>query len=79
MQIDLKDYDARRVYYLMTCCVTPRPIAWVSTLSKDGVRNLAPFSFFNGITSRPPLLSIAIGRRRGEKRRAETQKLKSRA
>jgi len=36
--------------------VAPRPIGWISTLSKDGVANLAPFSFFNGISSSPPML-----------------------
>lgn len=36
--------------------IAPRPIAWVSTMSGEGVVNLAPFSFFNGITSRPPTI-----------------------
>jgi len=34
-------------------CVLPRPIAWVSTISADGIPNLAPFSFFNGVGSNP--------------------------
>ena len=57
MRIDPSDYDSRRIYYLMMSCVTPRPIAWVSTVSREGIRNLAPFSFYNAITSKPPLLS----------------------
>jgi flavin reductase (DIM6/NTAB) family NADH-FMN oxidoreductase RutF len=40
----------------------------VSTLSREGVQNLAPFSYFNAITSKPPLLSIAVGRRRGHRK-----------
>ncbi len=36
--------------------IVPRPIAWVSSVSPAGVTNLAPFSFFNGVTSRPPTL-----------------------
>jgi flavin reductase (DIM6/NTAB) family NADH-FMN oxidoreductase RutF len=36
--------------------VAPRPIGWISTLSTGGVPNLAPFSFFNGISSSPPML-----------------------
>lgn len=36
--------------------IVPRPIAWVSTVSATGQTNLAPFSFFQGITSRPPTL-----------------------
>lgn len=68
MQIDPKDYDSARIYQLMTSVIVPRPIAWVSTLSKDGVPNLAPFSYFSGITSQPPLVSIAAGRRRGARK-----------
>lgn len=65
MQIDPKEHRVRDVYRLMTSIVVPRPIAWVSTRSKDGVLNLAPFSYFNAVTSDPPLLSISVGRRRG--------------
>lgn len=68
MQIDPKDYDARRIYHLMTSVVVPRPIAWVSTVSRSGVLNLAPFSYFNAVTSTPPLISISVGRRRGQRK-----------
>jgi len=40
----------------MVSMIVPRPIAWVSTVSTTGVVNLAPFSFFNGVTARPPIL-----------------------
>ena len=39
--------------------VGPRPIGWISTLSPDGTRNLAPYSFFNGFNYRPPLIGFA--------------------
>lgn len=65
MEIDPKEHDAARLYHLMTSVIVPRPIAWVSTVSRDGVPNLAPFSFFSGLTSTPPLVTIAAGRRRG--------------
>ncbi len=68
MQIDPQDHSPRLIYQLMTSVIVPRPIAWVSTRSRDGVPNLAPFSFFNGITSKPPLLSIAVSRRRGRRK-----------
>jgi flavin reductase (DIM6/NTAB) family NADH-FMN oxidoreductase RutF len=68
MQIDPKDHASRNIYYLLTSIVVPRPIAWVSTVSRDGIANLAPFSFFNAITSKPPLLSISVGRRRGQRK-----------
>ena len=37
-------------------CVVPRPIGWISTLSKDGVPNLAPYSFFNALSESPPIV-----------------------
>ncbi|WP_223542729.1 flavin reductase family protein [Pseudomonas sp. BF-RE-26] len=37
-------------------CVVPRPIGWISTLSKDGVPNLAPYSFFNALSENPPIV-----------------------
>lgn len=50
----------RETYALMTSLVIPRPIAWVTTLSADGVVNVAPFSYFNGVTSRPPIIAVSI-------------------
>ena len=39
--------------------VAPRPIGWISTLSKDGVPNLAPYSFFNAVGGMPPILMFS--------------------
>ena len=55
----------RDAYRLMLSVVAPRPIAWVSTIGADGTLNLAPFSFFNGVSAQPPVVSVAIGPRRG--------------
>jgi len=66
MQIDPHDLTVKAAYSLFISTIVPRPIAWVSTLSPAGQPNLAPFSFFMGITSDPPTLAVAIGRRRGE-------------
>jgi flavin reductase (DIM6/NTAB) family NADH-FMN oxidoreductase RutF len=41
--------------------VVPRPIGWVSTVSKGGVANLAPYSFFNAVSDRPPMLMFSSG------------------
>ncbi len=57
------DIDRRQVYRLMVGSVVPRPIAWVSTISKAGVVNLAPFSFFTCVSQAPPMLSISVGER----------------
>ena len=54
------------VHRLLIGVVVPRPIAFVSTISQDGRRNVSPFSFFNAISSRPPLLAISINTRGGE-------------
>ncbi len=40
-------------------CVVPRPIGWISTLSPAGVHNLAPYSFFNGVATAPPMVMFA--------------------
>jgi flavin reductase (DIM6/NTAB) family NADH-FMN oxidoreductase RutF len=48
--------DPAEVYSLLVGCVVPRPIAFVSSLSADGVPNLAPFSFFNAGGAHPPSL-----------------------
>ena len=54
MTIDPEQTTPRDFYRHMIGCITPRPIAWVSSISPSGVPNLAPFSFFNGIGANPP-------------------------
>jgi len=53
----------REFYNILISAVAPRPIAWVSTLSASGQPNLAPFSFFNAVCAKPPLLAFAPGMR----------------
>ncbi len=57
------ELDAKDVYGLLTSALIPRPIAWVSTVSKEGVLNLAPYSFFNAVASDPFTVMFAPGRR----------------
>ena len=54
-----EDLSIKDNYKLIIGSVLPRPIALVSTLSDDGVPNLAPFSFFTGLTSKPPMIGFA--------------------
>jgi flavin reductase (DIM6/NTAB) family NADH-FMN oxidoreductase RutF len=54
----------REVYDLMTSLIVPRPIAWVSTVAASGHVNLAPFSYFAGLGSDPPMVTLAIADRR---------------
>jgi flavin reductase (DIM6/NTAB) family NADH-FMN oxidoreductase RutF len=53
------------MYRFMISVVVPRPIAFISTVGREGRCNLAPFSYFNAITNRPPLLGISFSPRRG--------------
>jgi len=69
MQFDPAALPPRDIYRLMISCIIPRPIAFVTTLSREGVSNLAPFSFFNGVSSDPPILSISVGTRRDGSRK----------
>ena len=64
MLFDPAALPPREMYRLLISCIAPRPIAFVTTLSRAGVTNLAPFSFFNGVSSEPPVLSIAVARKR---------------
>jgi flavin reductase (DIM6/NTAB) family NADH-FMN oxidoreductase RutF len=55
----------KEAYKLMISLIVPRPIAWVTSVSPDGVVNAAPFSYFNGVTSRPPIVAVSVARRGG--------------
>ena len=58
-------------YNILISSVAPRPIAWVSTLSAEGQPNLAPFSFFNAVCTKPPLLVFAPSMRSPKKSAAD--------
>jgi flavin reductase (DIM6/NTAB) family NADH-FMN oxidoreductase RutF len=53
------DITALDLYKILVSTVMPRPIAWVSTISKEGIDNLAPFSFFTVASVKPPILCFA--------------------
>ncbi len=66
MIIDPSDLDPQSCYKLLIGSVVPRPIAWTSTLSQKGIRNLAPFSFFTVASRQPPMLCISVGPRNAD-------------
>lgn len=68
MQIAADTLDPEATYRLLSGIVVPRPIAWVSTLSKAGVVNLAPFSCFTFVSNKPPMVGINVGRRSGARK-----------
>ena len=63
MIIDPDTLDPQSRYKLLIGSVVPRPIAWTSTVSREGVHNLAPFSFFTVASRNPPMLCISMGPR----------------
>lgn len=58
--IDPQQGTERDNYKLLVGTIIPRPIAFVTTLSENGVLNGAPFSYFNIVSSNPPMISISI-------------------
>lgn len=64
--LDPNELKGKEMYKLLSGAIVPRPIAFVTTSSTvNGVVNAAPFSFFNIISSDPPIISLSIGRRKG--------------
>lgn len=63
MQFDMEQLSADKRYKLLTATVTPRPIAWVTSQSADGVVNAAPFSFFNVMGHEPPTVTLGLLRK----------------
>ncbi len=61
--IEPKDVTVPEVHRLLLGGIGPRPIALVSTLSKDGIPNLTPFSFFNVFGANPPIIAFSPSRR----------------
>ena len=64
MNIDLAKLAPSAIYGMMIQCIVPRPIAWVLSDNGDSSFNLAPFSYFNGVSSKPPIISISAGKKR---------------
>jgi flavin reductase (DIM6/NTAB) family NADH-FMN oxidoreductase RutF len=56
--------SVQNIYKLMIGAIVPRPIAFVSSQDERGVRNLAPFSFFNGVSAAPPVVLFCASVRR---------------
>ncbi|WOC13320.1 flavin reductase family protein [Gordonia sp. MP11Mi] len=63
--VDVAELSDDEIYKLLSGAVQPRPIAWISTVSERGVRNLAPFSFFTVASRKPPTVAISISERIG--------------
>lgn len=66
--IDPTSNTERDNYKLLIGTIIPRPIAFVTSLSNDGILNGAPFSYFNIVSSNPPMISLAIQRSNGKQK-----------
>ena len=72
MIIDPKKQTLKENYKLMIGSILPRPIAFISTISKNGIHNLAAYSFFNGITGNPPSICFAPTRKSSDGSKKDT-------
>ena len=66
MLIDFDGLDPKLRYKLMCGAVIPRPVAWITTIGKDGTVNAAPYSFFNVFGEDPALVVVGLGHKAGE-------------
>lgn len=65
MKIALDAPGSESMYQLLSDAVVPRPIALVSTVGPEGVFNVAPFSYFNAVSTSPPTVAFSVSRRQG--------------
>jgi flavin reductase (DIM6/NTAB) family NADH-FMN oxidoreductase RutF len=68
ISIDPSSLSERDTYKFLIGSIIPRPIAFVTTKSKEGVLNGAPFSYFNIVSSNPPMISLSIQRASGRQK-----------
>ncbi|WP_339886762.1 flavin reductase family protein [uncultured Flavobacterium sp.] len=62
MQFNCQETDETVLYKLLTGTIIPRPIGWISTIDDIGINNLAPFSYFNMVSSDPPCVMFSTRR-----------------
>ncbi len=65
MEIDPEKLSTRELYRLLTGMVVPRPVAWVTSVSPNGLVNAAPFSAFTWVSADPMMLGFSVGLRNG--------------
>jgi flavin reductase (DIM6/NTAB) family NADH-FMN oxidoreductase RutF len=63
MEVATSDLEPGSAYKLLTACVVPRPIAWITSMTEGGLVNLAPFSCYTIVCTDPPILSVTFGPR----------------
>ncbi len=71
-EIDPKQFPVSDIHKILVGGIAPRPIAFVSTLSKDGIPNLAPFSFYSLVGYNPPIVCFSPSRRASDGKLKDT-------
>lgn len=71
LELGATDWPAQDLYFLLTGLVIPRPIGWVSSVSNEGVHNIAPYSYFNAMGHQPPTVVFGSGGRKDSVRNIE--------
>lgn len=61
MHVDMSSLNPTQAYATMTQTIVPRPVAWMLTENDGGDYNLAPFSYFNALSSDPPMVVMSVG------------------
>lgn len=77
MKIDPTTLNTQDSSHLLTDIVVPRPIAWVATVDKRGIYNLAPFSAYCMVSTSPIVVGIAIGSKRGGEKKDTLRNIES--
>ena len=60
--------NRKRELQIINGSIIPRPVAFVTSVTKDGVLNGAPYSYFNIVAANPPLISVSVQRKAGERK-----------
>lgn len=64
MQIDPDSFSRKDAYFFAISLITPRPIAFITSRDREGLVNAAPFSYFNGISTKPVLVTVSIANKK---------------
>ena len=76
LSINPNEQTEKDNYKLLTGSIIPRPVAFVTSVTKEGVLNGAPYSYFNIVAANPPLISVSVQRKQEKERTLPETQLK---
>ena len=74
LEVDPNDLDVHALFNVMTGAIVPRPIGWISTVDRDGIANLAPYSMFTAVCAKPPTVVFCPSYQEPDFREKDTYK-----